>query len=70
MFPHSPLEILVFLFVIQNLPRAITVDQCGTELVKVNSTSIKILYPKGLPKLDFLILSMFFLLLRLPHQVK
>ena len=59
--PNFSMEFLEFLFFKQNLPREITVDQSGTGLVKGNSTYTRILYPKGLPMMDFLILSLLFL---------
>ena len=54
MVPDLPKELQEFLFVTQNLSRAITVDQSG--LVKGNSTYTKTLYlnPKELPSMDFL----------------
>jgi hypothetical protein len=64
MVPIFPKNLLAFLLVRQNLSRATTVDQSGTGLVKDNSTCTKLLYPKDSPKMDFLILSILFLLPR------
>lgn len=68
--PHSPVELfLEFLIFIQNLSRATTVDHSGI-LVRNNSTYTKSQCPKEFPTMDFLILSILFLLPRWFSQVK
>jgi hypothetical protein len=61
MVPIFPMEFLLFK---QNLSRATTEDHTGMGLVKGNSTCAMTTYPQEFPKMDFLILSILFLLPR------